>query len=270
MIIYLYGQDSYRRQQRLNYHISRYKDKYQERMDILIADLEENPDDWLKIKDFINQPSMFTESKTAVIKEVGTVQNKEWITLLKNQLETKKTFIIISDSQKPLKSFDFLLAPPAKQEFFEELSGKYLEIFIKKEAQKMNLTFTPEAWRFLLNYINTQDDKSWLAIKEMEKIALADFKQPVSINDLKKIIFWFLKDEISVSCRRILSAKNVSERMIILEKLFIQKEDAGHIFNSLAYQVFGKKALTLADYDITVKSGKLGYEEAVVSFSLDV
>ena len=76
MIYFLYGPDSYRRNQKLKSSLEGYKNKYPTG-DIMAVDLEENPDDWAKARDFLNQPSMFVDSKVLIVKESGEAPEKE-------------------------------------------------------------------------------------------------------------------------------------------------------------------------------------------------
>ncbi|MFB6212896.1 MAG: hypothetical protein ABEI53_03745, partial [Candidatus Magasanikbacteria bacterium] len=54
-----------------------------------------------------------------------------------------------------------------------------------------------------------------------------------------------------------------------LERLINRGETNSHVFNLLGYQAKGKSARKLADLDVKIKSGKLDYEEALLSFLLD-
>jgi len=63
--------------------------------------------------------------------------------------------------------------------------------------------------------------------------------------------------------------KDFSKKLVILEQLFLQKEEPARLFNSLVYQVRGNDILRLADYDVSVKSGGLEYEEALLDFVIE-
>ena len=76
MIYFLYGPDSYRRNQKLKSSLDGYRKKYPTG-DIMAVDLEENPDDWTKARDFLNQPSMFVDSKVLIVKESGMFRRRK-------------------------------------------------------------------------------------------------------------------------------------------------------------------------------------------------
>ena len=58
MIIYLYGHDSYGRGKKLRELVSLYKQKNPS-IDMRFFDFEENSDDWILVRDFLKQQSMF-------------------------------------------------------------------------------------------------------------------------------------------------------------------------------------------------------------------
>ena len=83
MITYLYGPDSYRRTKKAQELIQDYKKQHQN-IDIFKVDLEDDPDDWQKVSEFLNQPSMFVDSKLAIVKEAGTIDEKKWFPYFRN------------------------------------------------------------------------------------------------------------------------------------------------------------------------------------------
>jgi DNA polymerase III delta subunit len=271
MIYHFYGPDSYRRNEKLNSALAEYRKKYPE-ADMAIFDLEEEPDNWVKAKDFLNQPSMFVDSKVLVVKGSGAAPpaggGKEWIKVLKSNLESSRTFILISDVSKPLKAFGFLNEPPAKSQLFEELNGRILEVFVKKEAEKRKINFEKNALDFFLGYLSAAGERSWVAVNELNKIGLMNLPQPVSLAELKKIIKLGFKDEVFDIARSIMWSRTWTEKLKLLERLFIQKKEPAYIFNSLAVLAKGKELIKLADYDVSVKSGNLEYEEALLDFIL--
>jgi len=266
MIIYLYGEDSYRRSQKLKELIGAYRGKHKN-IDLLIVDFEDNPEDWIKVRDFLSQPSMFVDSKLTIIKESNIPDSKEWVKTLKTEIKTPKNFLIISDKNPPKKDFQFLLEEPVKHQKFNELKGVSLEMFLKKEALARHLNFSFPAWRFFHSYIDSQPEKSWFAINELEKIKLANFNQPIALKDLQTIVDWAQKEKLFLLAQKILYSKNLKQKMGFLEQA-LSNESPSYIFNSLAYQAYGEDAVKLADYDIAIKSGKLDYEEAILDFTL--
>lgn len=267
MIIYLYGPDSYRRNKNLQELIRAYRDKYRD-TDLLAVDLGDTPDDWIKIRDFLNQPSMFVESKVAVVKENSAVKSKEWIEVLKSHLKSSKTFVLISDAVEPEDNFKFLLKEPVESRYFEELKGERLVSFLRKEAVIRRLVFSAEAWNYFYKFIDNNPDKSWRAVNELEKISLANLPQPISLKDTQSLINWLPKEEVYLAAREMAIGRGYKVRLSALERALLQKEDPSRIFNSLVYQVRGSQIEKLADYDVSIKSGGLEPEQALLDFVL--
>lgn len=269
MIIYLYGPDSYRRNKKLRELTENYRKKNKE-PDILAVDLEENPDDWVKVKDFLGQSSLFTRSKLCIVKNGGRIEEKGWKKTVRRALATEtKTFLIFSDREKPLAAFGFLLKPPVQSQYFEELAEKKLDAFLKIEARARNLTFTPDAFRVLTEYVCSGSERSWRAVQALEKISLAKFPQPVLSRNLESIFEIGKHKKVYDVTARMLHEQNPQKKLELLENLFLQKEADDYIFNSLAFQAREKtNILRLAELDIAVKSGKLEPEQALADFCL--
>ena len=270
MIIHLYGKDSYRRNKNTNTLLRAYKKKH-EFIDVFSFDLEERGITWKNVKDFLNQPSMFVDSKVAVVREGGAVakeDEKEWAKFLKKHLTTPKTFVLISNESKPKKLYDFLLKLPVQSQEFSELEGQKLELFLKKEMADRELSFLPDAWNFFIRFIEASEEKSWRAVNELQKLRFVQSKNPTSLQELKKVIQWQEKEAPYLAARQILGSLGAYQKLGMLERLLLQKHAPAYIFNSLGFQARGEKAILLADYDVSVKSGGLEYEEALTDFVL--
>lgn len=268
MIIFLYGKDSYRRSEKLKELVSQYREKYGSAVDVENFDLEDSPDDWERVKDFLSQPSMFVPKKLAVVKEGAAVDKADWVKALKVYLKTEDVFIIISHSKKPAARFEFLLKPPVKSQEFEELEGRKLNQFLEKEAVQLGLKFQPAAMRFLNNYIVSKDEKSAWTVQTLWKIKCACLGQPVSLGALEELIPWQKEEKILFATRKFLNTKDKKEKLLQLEELLSRGEAADYIFNLIAYQAEGKTAEKLAEYDVMRKSGKLDYEECLLDLVL--
>lgn len=267
MFITLYGPDSYKRNKNLRNLIASYKSKY-EGIDVMFFDLNEDPDLWEKALDFLKQPSMFVDSKLMIVKGVTQVERKAWIEALKSYEGNKNVFIIVSEGKKPNKKFSFLLKKPAKVREFEELAGDKLGRFLAKKMKKSGIELSSRAKNFFLSYVLSGKDRSWRIVNELDKISLAGFDGIVEEGDLKEIIEWRSSEEMYSVTGRVLNSHDEEMKLVSLERLISRGEDSSHIFNLLAHQARGRDAEKLAEYDISVKSGGLEYEEALLDFVL--
>ncbi len=252
MIIYLYGEDSYRRQQKLRELSAKYKEKHSgltvENFDLSAeASAEEDLD---RLRDFISAQSLFGGSKLGVIS--AKTATKELAAILKLAAE-EKTMNLFLVSEKHLgKEFNFLLKNPVLSEEFQPLIGAQFAAFVKKEAAKRNLKCPPE---ILSNLIRLAGSDSWLAINELEKLVLGGKPD----DSLIYPNFFTLLNRLRGS--------SLAGRLSALSFL-IETQDSVGIFNVLASQADAETKIKMANYDVAVKSGKLGYEEALLDLVL--
>jgi len=269
MLFCLYGPDSYRRGEKLNHLVGPYRKKYKN-TDILDVDIKENEDDWKRVRDFLIQPSMFVDSKVVIIKHATLVEESEWINTIRSQLKTEKIFTFISEEEEPTKGFHFLLSGGVQKMEFRELDGKQLEIFIKKKSEELCISFTEDALRlFVLFVVSHEHDRSWCVVHELEKLSLLEFPVPIQKDKLSEYMKVHIHQELFSLARGIVYEKNISTRLSSLEKAFLQNEAAAHLFNLVSALVKGQEALLFANYDVLVKSGKMGYEEALLEFAIN-
>ena len=262
MIIFLYGPDSYRRRQKLKEYLDRYKKKYAA-LSLLNFYLEEEGE-FQKLKDFVQAQSLFESSKLGAVWGIGDLEDKDkkdLIKLLKDNLESKDLTLIISSDKKPVKDFNFLLKEPVIGWEFENLIGAELEKFLEKEAAVRKLVLDNESQNLLAQVYGGD---SWGLITELDKLSLLDEKK-ITRAILENYLNATLPINVFSSINQIRSSKNVGQRLAILEKL-LGSGDPAMVFNIFAVSPYAdanwKKRV--ADYDASIKSGKLEYEEVLL------
>lgn len=269
MIILLYGPDSYRRNVKLKELLESYREKYTEK-DISFFDFEDNPEDWLKVRDILSQPSMFVDSKVVVVKEGTAVRESCWIKYVKSQLKSKgKTFLFFSESRKPSAKFSFLLKPPVKFQEFKELEGRQLQLFINNQTSKSGIELAPAAWQFFFDFVSSfPESRSALVVSELGKLKLANLRSPISLEDLKTVIGQPIQKDFFRAAREFLRASRIDRRLLFLEEILQGSESAEHAFNLLAFQAKGEWLEKFARYDVLKKSGRIDSLEALLDLAL--
>lgn len=269
MLFYLYGPDFFRRTKKLNEIVNKYKDKYNGNSDILRVDLGEDADQWKDIIDFISQPSMFNSSKLAIVDNPTSYNKKAWIENIKKYLDNKDIFILFNEeNKKPKKAFSFLLKKPVIFQNFEELSGPSMSSFINKEAKERGLRLESEVVSLFLSYLDQKKEKSAIVVNELEKLYLANLSQPIKVANLINIVDWPSTEQLFITVRRFLQTKDEKKKVIIMDRLLSDGDDPAYVFNMIAYQSKGSKALEMADMDVMIKSGKIDYESAILKLVL--
>lgn len=247
MIIYLYGPDSYRRQEKLKEIVANYKKKH---LAITIDKFAEG--EFGRLEDFIKNQSLFDEFKLAIIFESASLrtapENKNFAELLKTHLNSKSTILAISVDKKLPKEFGFLLEKSVVSQSFEELSGLYLENFIKKEAEKRGMKLSPDVFRKLI--IANRSDL-WGIVNDLDKLELGG------------------KLEDGLVEPEFFSLINRAKRGDITAlEILLSKQEPAMIFNIIASQAGPDLKEKMANYDVAIKSGKLEYEEALLDVIL--
>lgn len=278
MIIFLYGADDYRREAKKREIVAEFQKK---RSDLGVGKFSFGEGSasggdlvvFEKFREFLISQSLFQSAKLAILEnsfEVsGDPDKKSKISngagrlreVLKEVLENKNITVLMSEKDKPVKAMDFLLKEPVVSQKFEFLEGREWENFILKEAKRVEVKITAGALRFLAA---VYQNNSWGLVTELEKLAGLG-KELVDVKDLEELgveqapNFWSLLLGFK--------SRDLSQRLWALEKVFGMNEPSAKMFNVLAYQLPDKKT-AIAEGDLAVKSGKLEYDEALLSLVL--
>ncbi len=264
MLIFLCGEDSYRRRQRQKDIINQYRLKHG---NLNIERFDFDNSSWLEsFSDFTKNRSLFGNVKLAIldepeIKKLSAVKLKFFKEILKSNLKEKSSVILLSFFSKP-KEFVFLAKRPTIVEKFNQFSKEKeknkIFSFIKKEAELREFEISEKD---IFSLIENFGADTWALTTELDKISLSQ-KFPV-YHQFKKLEYFKLTDSLKKSGDK-------KERLIALELLLSGlKEEPARIFNNLAYGRFfylscGDWYKKLADYDVFIKTGKMDYEEALL------
>jgi DNA polymerase III delta subunit len=107
MIIFLYGPDAYRRQEKLKEIVGDYKEKHSS-FSIEHFDLEE-ANDLNKLEDFSKANSLFDSFKFGIIRNGDRLEKseqKEFVKFLKGQAEKKESVLVLLFDKKPVKELN--------------------------------------------------------------------------------------------------------------------------------------------------------------------
>jgi len=249
MILYLYGPDSYRRRKKLKEIINKYLNKHSaltiENFDFSNQISEEAVEE--RLKDFISSQFLFDQSKLGIIANPSISKNLAEI--LKSILTRDSIHLILESDEFLGKDFDFLLKPPVLSQSFQELSPAQMSLFIKKEAGERNLDLSPK----IINYlIQAYGSDTWAIVNELDKLALGG-----------ELDYTEVVPDFFVLLNRLRSREVAGKKIAALTWL-LENEEPAAIFNILANQVNPDFKIKMADYDVAIKSGKLGYEEALI------
>ena len=286
MIIFLYGPDSYRRQEKLKEIIAEYKGKHSS-FSVESFNLEETAG-LDKLKDFAKAQSLFDDLKLGIIRGGGDLEKKEqkeYSELLKENLKSKDPVLIVLENKRPVKEFKFLLEKPARFQEFENLTGDKLQDFLQKEIKNRELVLDKESQNLLMA---AYSGDTWGLVTELDKLSLLDpirehggshlasasngaSEKKINKKILENHLDIFLPVNIYNIINEMRNSKSAGARLSLLEELFSRSQDPAMIFNIAAVAPYAdeKWKEKIADYDAGIKSGKLEYEEALLDLILN-
>ena len=267
MIIFLYGPDDYRREQKKKDLIAEFKKKRSDfGMDFF--DLDAGAAELERFDGFLRNQPIFEIGKLAVLENAFEMPAEKLAKLLKPFVNEKGLQILLSEHDKPLKATSFLLEKPVVTQKFEALTDAEWLAFIKNEAKKTGLTLGASAVQFLGQ---VYQGNSWGLVTELQKLsalkgaaagaggqagaAAVVEKKDLDGMDLEAAPnYWALING--------LKSYDIKNRLYAFEKMLALNDPPPKIFNILAAQ-WQEKIPHMAVYDIAIKSGKLDYEEAL-------
>lgn len=259
MILFLYGPDDYRREERRRFIVEEFVKNHSgigvERFDFL----EEGA--LPRFVAFVREEPLFGGMRLAVCENVFEEKGEELKKALARAAKDERVVALLASRGKPAKEFTFLLKPPARGEKFEFLTGAAWERFVGEEAKKQGVPLALPAVRFLAE---AYCDDTWRLVTELQKIAQLG-RQKIEKKDLEELDVEIAPDFWSTLTR--LKAPSLRERLLALEKLFAMREPPGKTFNILS-SVWSEKGDAFAAYDFLVKSGRLDYEEVLVDLAI--
>jgi hypothetical protein len=264
MVIFLYGDDSFRR-----------KKKYAEIVSEFIAKngnlgfSEFSSEELDKFLEAVKNRSMFSPRTLIGLKDIDIKSlSKEALghlneTLIKTAASEEVNVLISSEDSSLPKNLPFLAEPSTKTQEFAGLLKEKLAFFVAKEATAKGIKLSDTDISAL---ISSFSGDLWAIGSELDKLVAA------KSYDLSELAM--PGPSYFEALNALKYGKTREKKLIALETILYKlKEDPARVFNGIAYSaprgVSSEKWFgVMADYDIAVKSGRMGYEEALLDFAI--
>ncbi|MEK7134846.1 MAG: DNA polymerase III subunit delta [Patescibacteria group bacterium] len=187
MIIFLYGQDSYRINQKIKEIIKGYEAKNPSGLNLINLDLTEN-----RLEDFFESAkssSLIPEKKLIILKNIFGADSEALLKFLKSQNLNKKDDIILiivtsGDSGKD-KLFEYLIKKPNQAQNFKPLRTYEIKSWAKQFSNSLGIDLTGEALDFLISNLGLN---LWRLDCEIRKLADFKIKGVVSKSQVEELI----------------------------------------------------------------------------------
>lgn len=233
VIIFLYGEDSFRSRQKLDEIISHYKEVRKSGLNLLWVDAKE-----AAFLDFYGQlkvSSMFAETKLVILENVFSDKQfqEDFLGELKT-IQNQKDVVVVFEKEAPdarLKLFKTLLKECKCQEF-ALLDAKGLKVWAQKELENLKAKINNDALDLVVSFVGND---LWRLSGELKK--LADFRQraPIKKDDVVTLVKPNIQNDIFKTIDA-LAEKNKLQALALLHKHLDGDDNSLYILSMIAYQ----------------------------------
>lgn len=233
MIIFLYGDDSYRAKEKLEEIIEGYKKVHKSGLNLIQIDVKEK-----SLRDLFDSfkiSSMFDEKKLIILKDLfsNIKFQEEFLEEIKT-LKDSNNIIVIFEKESVDKRSKLLkaLIKDAKCQEFDFLDPRNIKAWLVAEAAKYGAKFDPLAEATLFSYIGND---LWRLSNEIKK--LSDFKKNkvITKQDVDLHVKPKIENDIFKTIEEI-SQKNKKQALNLLHKHIEDGENALYLLSMIAYQ----------------------------------
>src|SRR3989338_8338082 len=254
MIVFLYGQDSYRIKENLEKILEGYNKKNTSGVNVFSFDFNDGEQTKKLIQDIeepIKTMSFFDEKKIVVIKNLFTSPVSEEIGAVLEHWKLNKDQNIIMVfveslsgaglAKKSKKLFALLEKKSQTVKEFEMLSGKKLENWVLAELENLETTIEPNALAKLLQFATANIPKegdpnlTWQLKQEIDKLSAGATGNTIRLADIEGLVVPEIKDQV-FSITDALAEKNKIKYFSLLYVALDRGMETGYIFSMIIYQ----------------------------------
>lgn len=242
MIIFLYGQDTYRMKEKMREIIGKYKEANKSSLSLRFFDCSKKSEDIFKeIKDGLRQTSMFKEKKLIVLANPLSDTNlkEKFLKQGKDFLKSEDIIIFLQEAEfnKNNALFNFL-KKNAKTQEFNPLTGQKLKNWVVKKINKID----PQALDLLLVYVGSD---LWRMNNEIEKLMNYRRGEVIKAEDVKLQVRSSIETDIFKTIDAI--AEKRKDRALKLLQDHLEKGDSPlYLVSMINYQF--RNLLSIKDF----------------------
>ncbi len=241
MIIFLYGQDSYRLNKEAKSIIEKYNKKHSSGVNLFSFDFETEPiqkaEDAIKTMSFFDEVKLvvlkntFTDKKTsdsfhAIVRGYDLINNKDVVLLVKEAVSGKDL------KTKNEKLFTLLVDKKNLSRNFEIMDARKLEDWVKREFQARDCSISTVLAKRLISLVG--DDTNRL-VCEIDKLSNFKEKGEISVESVGALI----SSEVEPNIFNLLDAITAKNKVRALELLYKELKggrDPHYLLTMIAYQ----------------------------------
>ena len=239
MIIFLYGEDSYRTKQKLEDIVLHYKKVHKSGLNLIKLDAKEKD-----FKDFFNSlktVSMFAEKKLIILKNIfsDTKFQDDFLKEIKNLNDLKDIIVIYEKESVDQRNKLFkTLKKDAKCQEFKLLDNKLLKAWMLKEFENYKTKIEPMAENLLLDYVGND---LWKLQNEIKKLAWFKAGLPAQAGKIikKEDVELLIKPKIETDIFKTIDAlaeRNKKQALLLLHKHLENGDNSLYLLSMMEYQ----------------------------------
>ena len=259
MIVFLYGGDLYRREEKRRAVLLEFRKKYGGSSTASFStgtEKELSKADGEALRAFVRNRPLFGGKQCAAFHvEAYGMLSKQDAAFLKEAASADDILIVVTSDASPAKACAFLAEPPCIFQKFEALPAAEYRAHVSRHAAACGLRLT-DGQIDLLRALHGDD--MWGVVTEIDMLSLGDAGTRV-ISRSEKTDF--------MGTLRALANGDARQKIPALLRL-ARENDAAKTFNVLAATVYGEKKRLFADHDIAIKRGLSDYDLALTDFAL--
>ena len=233
MVIFLYGPDSYRSNQKFNEIISHYKEVRKSGLNLTYVDASQT--DFAGFYNLFKISPMFAEKKLVILKNVfaNKAFQEDFLPQVKH-LESLSDIVVVyepGEIDQRLKLFKTLVKECKCQEF-NLLDGRQVKAWAAKEFENYKQKINVDALDVLINYVGSN---TWQLANEIKK--LADYKADATVK--KEDVALLVRPNIQTDIFKTIDAladKNKRQALILLHKHLDGGEKPLYLLSMIGYQ----------------------------------
>ncbi|TET84915.1 MAG: DNA polymerase III subunit delta [Candidatus Nealsonbacteria bacterium] len=242
MIIFLYGQDTYRSRRKLNEIIEHHKKIHKSGLNLKYLNLNEKS--FEDFKDEFQSISMFAEKKLIIFEEAFTNQNfkENFLKKSKKFVDSRDIVLFYETKETPRSDplFKFLKKYTKSQEF-ELLEGENLKNWAKKEIENYKVKIHPIALEKLIDYVGND---LWQMANEIRKLVSYRENKKIEVKDIELLVKPKIEPEIFKTIDAIAS-KNKKQALELIHKHLEKGDNPLYLLSMINFQF--RNLLTIRD-----------------------
>lgn len=241
MIIFLYGQDTYRLNQKIKEIITRYREIHKTGLNLRYFDFSSSASaspakGFLDFNDEFKQTSMFKEKKLIILKNIFSNQafKEKFLNNIQDFIDSEDIILISETSKISARNSLFkTLKKKASYQEFQQLDNLELKNWVKKEFKEYQVKIKPEALEKLIEFIGND---LWRFSNEIKKlVSYKKEEREVTKRDVELLVRTKIEPDIFKTIDYMASKKR-KEALELLHKHLDKGDSPLYLLSMIHYQ----------------------------------